>query len=82
MDKLFSLHMDKMRSTLKILSNKQIGEVIRSLFEYQDTGENKKISEEQIVVYAYEILQQSLIYLNEKRTGFSEAQRNRVNKRW
>jgi len=81
MDKLFSLHMDKI-STLKVLSDKQIGQVMRLLIEYQETGTNSDVPDTASVAFAFEILKQSLDALNQKRSEFSEHQRDRVNKRW
>jgi hypothetical protein len=80
-DKLFSLYMDKI-VTLKVLSDKQIGQVMRLLIDYQETGETGEIPDTPSVKFAFEILKQSLDALNEKRRGVSKSQRDRVNKRW
>ena len=80
-DNLFSIHMDKI-STLKVLSDKQIGTVMRLLIEYQEKGENETISEAAPIMFAFEILKQSLDALNQKRKGFSKSQSGNAHKRW
>ena len=82
MDKLFSLHMDKLQTTLRMLPNEQVGEVIRALVKYQETGENKENPKDRIVEYAFVNLKQSLVSLNEKRAFFLKSQREKANKRW
>jgi hypothetical protein len=79
MDKLFSLHMDKM-TAIKMLPDEQVGKVIKLLIEYQEKGVVRDVDPE--IAFPYEILRQSLQALNEKREATSEKQRNRVNSRW